>query len=151
MSKKFWLGFIAALVVFVILDFIIHGLILRGMYEETKDLWREEMNWTLSYIVTIIYIFLFSYVFYKFVGNKNVIRGLGFGFFLGIAWGVSMGYGSYSYMPIPYWLAFSWFITTVVEMSIVGLILGLIIKEPPEGASQQADDSSPEPAQAGGE
>ena len=52
-----------------------------------------------------------------------------YGLLLGISWGISMGYGSYSVMPIPYHMALAWFLGTVVEMTLGGLLLGLIIKE----------------------
>jgi hypothetical protein len=40
-----------------------------------------------------------------------------------------MGYGSYSVMPIPYHMALTWFLGSVVEASVGGMIAGLIIKE----------------------
>jgi hypothetical protein len=40
-----------------------------------------------------------------------------------------MGYGSYSVMPIPYVMAFVWFLGSVVEAAIGGLVAGLIINK----------------------
>jgi len=40
-----------------------------------------------------------------------------------------MGYGSYSVMPIPCYTAFTWFLGSIIEAAIGGLILGAIIKE----------------------
>jgi hypothetical protein len=46
----------------------------------------------------------------------------------GVAVGVGMGYGSYSMMPIPYSMALTWFLGTVVEAVLGGFLLGAIIK-----------------------
>jgi hypothetical protein len=40
-----------------------------------------------------------------------------------------MGYGSNSVMPIPYNMAFTWFLGCVIEAGVGGIILGLIAKE----------------------
>lgn len=40
-----------------------------------------------------------------------------------------MGYGTYSFMPIPYLLALGWFLGTVVETTVAGALVGWIIKE----------------------
>ena len=39
-----------------------------------------------------------------------------------------MGYGSYSYMPIPYSLALGWFLASTVEGVAAGVVVGLIVK-----------------------
>ncbi len=39
-----------------------------------------------------------------------------------------MGFGSYCYMPISFDLALSWFIATLVEITLAGLIVGLMVK-----------------------
>ena len=39
-----------------------------------------------------------------------------------------MGFGSYSYMPIPLTLAWSWFLGSWVEAITAGAIVGAIIK-----------------------
>ena len=39
-----------------------------------------------------------------------------------------MGYGSYSWLPIPYSLALVWFLGTTVEGVVGGLVAGLILR-----------------------
>jgi hypothetical protein len=39
-----------------------------------------------------------------------------------------MGYGTYSMMPIPYCMALTWFLGTVIKAVLGGLLLGAIIK-----------------------
>jgi len=40
------------------------------------------------------------------------------------------GYGTYSVMPIPYFMALGWFLGTLVQALAGGWIIGLIIREP---------------------
>ncbi len=49
-------------------------------------------------------------------------------FLYGAGYGIRRGYGSYSFMPIPYSLALIWFLGTVVETTVGGLLLGWIVK-----------------------
>ncbi len=129
--KKVLISTVVVFIAWALMDMLIHMVILQGLYEETKALWRpmEEMKMGLGYVISIIVAFLLSYIYYKFVGNKSVKIGLTFGLLLGLMWGLSMGYGTYTYMPIPYMLALGWFLATTVEMTITGIILGAIIKE----------------------
>lgn len=52
-----------------------------------------------------------------------------YGFLYGIAVGVGMGYGTYSVMPIPYFMALTWFLGSVLEATLGGLLLGIIIRK----------------------
>jgi len=54
---------------------------------------------------------------------------LRYGVLFGVGAGVSMGYGSYSVMPIPYHMALTWFMGTVIEAAVGGVILGAIVCE----------------------
>ena len=47
---------------------------------------------------------------------------------IGLASGISMGFGSYCVMPIPLSLALIWFIGTWIESTVAGAIVGAIVK-----------------------
>jgi hypothetical protein len=55
-----------------------------------------------------------------------------YGLVFGIGSGISMGYGSYSVMPLPYQIALVWFLGAVIEAVAAGWITGMIVKR--EGA-----------------
>lgn len=131
MFKKYILAVIVAFIAISLMDWLIHGNILMSYYEETKELWRpeNEMKVWIMYLSSFIYILGFVYIYLKFICNKSALRGFLFGLTWGFITGISMGYGTYSYSPIPYGLAFGWFLATLVEMSIVGWLTGLIVKE----------------------
>ena len=113
-----------------ILDFMIHGVFLQHSYEATASLWRpmEEMNMPLMYLVTLAYTACFVLIYQIFVRDKSILTGIWFGALFGLAAGISMGFGSYSYMPIPLSLAFSWFAGTLVESVVAGAIVGVVMK-----------------------
>jgi hypothetical protein len=54
---------------------------------------------------------------------------LSYGVLLGLAFGLSMGYGTYAVQPIPYIMALTWFLGTLVEFTVAGLLVGLLIVE----------------------
>jgi len=123
----------AVVVVFIawsILDFIIHGMLLKSTYAATASLWRPmgEMNMPLMYLVTLVFTGCFVLIYGYLVGQKSLVSGIKFGVLFGLATGISMGFGSYSYMPIPLTLAWSWFFGSLMEAMVAGAIVGAIIK-----------------------
>jgi hypothetical protein len=123
----------AVVVVFIawsILDFIIHGMLLKSTYAATASLWRPmgEMNMPLMYLVTLVFTGCFVLIYGYLVGQKSLVSGIKFGVLFGLATGISMGFGSYSYMPIPLTLAWSWFFGSLIEAMVAGAIVGAIIK-----------------------
>ena len=129
--KKTILAIIAVFVAWSVMDFVIHGLILRSSYEATASLWRpmSEMKRGVMYTTVFIAALTFVLIYSQFFSRKGVSTGLKYGLLFGAGAGVSMGYGSYSVMPIPYYMAFTWFLGSVVEAALGGIILGLIVKE----------------------
>lgn len=131
MIKRIIFAVIAVFAAWSVLDFIIHGKLLMPTYEETKHLWRpmSEMKEWILHLVSVIAAVCVVLIYALFFKTKNIKNGLIYGLLLGIAWGISMGYGTYAYTPIPYFLAQAWFWATVVELTVAGLIVGLIVKE----------------------
>ncbi|MFA4924547.1 MAG: hypothetical protein WC557_10180 [Ignavibacteriaceae bacterium] len=128
--KKFLLAILAVFVAWEVLDYIIHVVILAQQYKDTASLWRPEgeMKMWLMVIVTLISSAAFCYLYDAFVKDKSMANAVKFGLVFGIGTGIGMGYGTYSVQPITYMIAFTWFLGTVVEATVAGLILGLIIK-----------------------
>jgi hypothetical protein len=129
LKRTIW-AVVAVFIVWSILDFILHGLLLRSTYEATANLWRpmNQMNMLLMYFVTLVFTTCFVLIYGFLVEQKSLASGIRFGVLFGLATGISMGFGSYVYMPIPLMLAFSWFFGTWVEAITAGAIVGAIIK-----------------------
>jgi len=66
------------------------------------------------------------------VSVKSLTTGIRYGVFFGLAAGISMGLGSYSCMPIPLTLAWSWFLGMLVEAIVAGALVGAILKPDPQ-------------------
>ncbi len=128
LKQTIW-AVIAVFIAWSILDFLIHGVFLKSTYQETANLWRpeNEMKMPLMSIVTLIFSIGFVTIYSYLIKPKLLSIGVKYGLILGIATGVSMGFGSYCYMPIPLSLAFSWFGASLVELTLAGAIVGLIV------------------------
>ena len=114
-----------------IMDFVIHGIILKNAYQETAQLWRpmEEMKMGLMYFTILISAAVFVLIYKRLITNKNMNSAIQYGALFGVAVGISMGYGSYSVMPITYLTAITWFFGVLVEFVVAGILVGIIVKE----------------------
>ena len=136
MAKRIILAILAVFVAWSVLDFVIHGWLLSATYEATAHLWRpmEEMKMGLMNVVRILSAVFFTLIYACLINGKGMGTGVKYGLLLGLGTGVSVGYGTYSYMPIPHSLALSWFLGTVIQTTLAGLLVGLIIKEESGGS-----------------
>jgi len=131
MKRLIW-AILAVFVAWQVLEFIIHGLILMKTYQETASLWRpiNEMNFGLLRLVGLVAATSFVVIYAGFVHEKSVANGLKYGLIFGVGTGASMGLGTYSVMPVPVFLALVWFVGSVVETTVGGLLIGWILKPP---------------------
>jgi hypothetical protein len=132
MIKRIVLAVVAVFVAWSVIDFVIHGVVLIQAYKDTAQLWRpeKEMKMGLISVVRLITSSVFVCLYAFFVGRKSMCMALKFGFLFGLGAGISMGYMTYAVQPIPYKIALTWFLGTVVETTVAGLATGLIAKEP---------------------
>jgi hypothetical protein len=130
MAKRTILAVVGVFIAWSILDFILHGLLLRSTYEATANLWRpmDQMNMPLMYFVTLVFTVCFVLIYRLLVGEKSLVSGIQFGALFGLATGISMGFGSFSFMPIPLTLAWGWFFGSWIEAIVAGTIVGAIMK-----------------------
>ena len=129
--KKVILSVFAVFIAWSLMDFVIHGMILRNSYAATASLWRPmgEMKLWLMHITVLISALAFVLIYAHFFSRKGVSTGVKYGLLFGIGTGFPMGYGSYSVMPIPYLIAFTWCFGSVIEAIVGGLIVGSITRE----------------------
>ncbi len=86
------------------------------------------MKMPLMSFVTLIFSICFVTIYSDLINPKSMALGIKYGIIFGIGIGVSMGFGSYCYMPITLGLAFSWFFAGLIEMTVAGAIAGSIVK-----------------------
>jgi len=131
MGKRILLAILCVFLLWSVLDFVIHGIILRPAYEATPSLWRPmaQMKMGLMYVVVLIAASMFVLIYAWLITRKTLGKGFQYGLLYGIGVGVGMGYGTYSVMPIPYSMALAWFLGAVTEATLGGLILGMILRK----------------------
>jgi len=129
--KKTIISILAVFVAWSVMDFVIHGVILSSSYAATAALWRPmgEMKTSLMHFTAFIASLTFVLIYSLLISQKGISTGLKYGVLFGLSVGVPMGYGSYSVLPIPYHMAFTWCFGSVVEAIVGGLIIGAIIRE----------------------
>lgn len=130
-AKKILLATVVVFIAWAVMDFVLHGIILQSQYASSPALFRpqNEMKMALMYFTVLVSALVFVYIYGRFFASKCLRTGFTYGLCLGLGYGIGMGYGSYSAMPIPYFLALGWFLGTAVEMTVAGLIVGAMLKE----------------------
>ena len=131
MLKRLMLSGLAILVAWTVLDVLMHRLLLRPMYGENASLWRpfDQMNVVLIYVVTFTLIATFVATYWLLVRPKSLGAGVRLGAFIGLALGISSGFGTYIHTPIPLALAWGWLIGGWLKGIAAGAIVGALVTE----------------------
>jgi hypothetical protein len=129
--KQRLLATLAVTITWIILDIIIHGNLLMGLYMQTMHLWRpeSEMMPVFMNIITIVSSLLFVLIYCQLVKEKNASNGIKLGVIVGLLIGTLSGLGSYAYMPIPSILAAAWALSHLIKFTIAGFIVGKLVKK----------------------
>jgi len=137
MLKRVLVATAAVFVAWSVPDFAIHGVILRSVYAQTPALWRPmgEMKMVLMYATVLVAAACFVGIFAHLVQPKSIGAGIEYGLLFGIGTGISMGYGTYSVMPISEDMAFTWFVGSVIEAVVAGIITAIMLKPKKEQAN----------------
>lgn len=131
MAKKVGIASVVIFIVWNVIDFLVHGMMLQSIYATQPEIWRsmEEMKMGVMYFVVFASAVCFTLVYVMFISPKNMNTAMKYGLIFGIGAGITFGYGTYAVQPIPYTLALSWFSVTLVEAFIGGILLGVLVKE----------------------
>ena len=139
--KPMLISTIAVAIVLFGLEYVIHGIWLKPMYQQTAALWRPEgemgmFPWCIIRLLTLSFIYSALFCKCKIAKMDEAcstdgkaccpIKGsLCFGIVLGSLIGVMMA-SSYLWMPIPGELAIKWFIAGLVEGVVVSAVLSCL-------------------------
>lgn len=133
MFKKILLGFVIVFVLLQVTNLVIHYVILGPAYEmePLKSSWRPDMEskmW-IMHVTGLIFAFFYTLIYSKYTKGKGVGEGLLFGLFTGFMIAIPMAYNSYVTWPLPYPIAFQWFIYGMIQYLLFGIFLGIIFKQ----------------------
>lgn len=133
MNVKRFIG--AALVAFVFMffyDWIVHGVLLRGLYHQTPQVWRGFADMASKIPLGIFFQLILSvwlaFVFTQLFKAGGVGRGLIFGLFFGVFAGI-LAASWYLWVPVAAALAWIWFASALVQSLIIGAIIGAIYRK----------------------
>jgi hypothetical protein len=110
--KKMVLAFLVVFVLFEVMDYVIHGVILSPVYAQLAHIWRPDMMskmWIMA-LSTLVMSFMFVYIFIKGYENKGVGEGIRFGIAAGLFMNFIGMFSQYVMYPIPLSLAIEWFV-----------------------------------------
>src|SRR5205809_7064467 len=129
--KRFIVAFIAAYIFIFFWGWLLNGVLLKDIYTQTPNLWRSqsEMMSLFHWIIIgqVLVVFAFVMIYASGFAGGGVIAGIKLGFLLEIA-AIGMRLGFYAVQPIPGRLILYGSIGGLVEMVIVGAMVGAIYK-----------------------
>ncbi|HEX9281276.1 MAG TPA: hypothetical protein VF878_02245 [Candidatus Udaeobacter sp.] len=138
--KRFIIAFLAAYIFLFVWGWLLNGVLLKAVYAETPNLWRtqSEMMSLLHWIILGQALVVFSFVMIYATGfaGGGIIAGIRLGLLLEIA-AIGMRMAIYAVQPFPGKLIFYGSASGLIEMIIVGAIVGAIYKPAPARNSSQ--------------
>jgi hypothetical protein len=132
LTKRWALASLAVFVVILVLEFVIHGVLLQGIYQQTAAVWRPQADmhrlawlmWLGDLIFAAFFTLIYAYGYEK--KKQGWEQGMRYGFYVGAMVASMQSLGNYVVMPIPGILAFYWFLAGMVEMLAAGIAVGMI-------------------------
>ncbi|MFT5171095.1 MAG: hypothetical protein ACI9BD_000867 [Candidatus Marinamargulisbacteria bacterium] len=126
--KKLGLACLGVFVFVFAFDFIVHGNMLKGLYEATASAWRpmDEHDMRFMMASQLLFAVFLTYFFVK-LGKTGMSDGIMYGLAIGTVLG-AVQLGTYCYLPIPLSLTLAWVAAAVVKSVGCGAIAAKIYK-----------------------
>ena len=131
MNKKNFI--FTSLIVFVayqVTNYVIHSLILMGAYQALESVFRADMMqkvW-IVYVTSLIFSFLFVYIFSRGHEGRGILEGVRFGLIIGLLMNVVGMFNQYAVYPITLSLTIQWFIYGIIQYIICGIVAAALFK-----------------------
>ncbi len=129
-TRRFVTTGIAAFVVIAVVEFVIHGVLLSGVYQRTASAFRPEADarrlFWLFYLGYLVFAFFFTFIYTKGYERDRggLSQGLRFGFYVGVMIGALESFVWYVVLPIPAVLAVDWFVAYLAMALAAGATVG---------------------------
>ena len=135
MRRNRWMvASLAAFAVVFVLDFIVHGWLLMGLYAQTASVWRPQaeahgMMWMMS-VGQLLFAGIFTLIYTKGyeAGKPGVGQGLRYGLLVGLLISISFISVWYVALPVPLALALGWAASGLVNCLSAGAVVGLLYR-----------------------
>lgn len=127
---------IAAVVTWVVylgVSFLVHGVLLTGIYEQHRAVMRPEDQANailpVGFVFALVGFFAFVYAYAKgYEGGRRMQEGLRFGVLVGILLCCFGAIWEYMVWPVSGMLLVIWMIDFIVEFALYGMVVGLLYK-----------------------
>ncbi len=132
--KRLIIAFIAAYIFLFVWGWLLNGVLLKDIYAQAPNLWRTQtemlslIHWIILGQVLVVFSFVMIYAT-GFAGG-GVMAGIRLGILLEIA-AIGMRLAIYAVQPFPGKLIFYGSASGLIEMIIVGAIVGAIYRPAP--------------------
>ncbi len=130
MMKGMLLGGAVAFVFVFIFEFLVHGFLMKGLYDATISVWRPqaESNMAVMFLGQILFSLAVAF-FYPIVGpDKECKKAAPFGFGLGLVMAMPQ-IATYSYLPIPMSISLFWTLAAFVKAFGSALIVAKVFNK----------------------
>lgn len=126
---------VMVLVLFLLMDYVLHSILLSGLYAATASLWRtsEEIRrlvwiiWAVDAAMAFLLVWLLAKGWEA--GKPWLGQGFRFGLALGLMFSLPMGFSMYAIMPIPLSLGLGWFAGGLAEIVIASIAAAWVIRK----------------------
>ncbi len=131
---RFVTASVAAFVAIAVVNFVVHGVVLSGIYQQAASAFRKEVDaqrlFWLFYVGYLVFAFLFTFIYTK--GYERDRGGLGqglrFGLYVGVMIGALESLVWFVVLPVPGALAVSWFFAYLSMSLAAGATVGVIYR-----------------------
>jgi magnesium-transporting ATPase (P-type) len=130
--KKFFFAFITAFIFIFLFGWFFHEVVLKGTYAgvpsslmRTPEEFKNHFAWLV--LGQLVFVFVFVLIFAKGFAGGGVGAGISLGIMIAIL-GIGAHLITYAVQPFPGKLIACWSIGALVEMSILGAIVGAIYR-----------------------
>jgi hypothetical protein len=130
MMKGMFLGGLAAFVFVFLFEFLVHGFLMKGVYEATMNVWRPpaESNMPVMFLSQFLFAMAVAF-FYPIVGpDKECKKATPFGFGLGLVMAMPQ-IATYSYLPIPISISLLWAAAAFVKAFASAFIVAKVFNK----------------------
>ncbi len=127
--KRFIISSIAVFVFVFLFEWLAHGVILKGIYDQTAQLWRPEVEHKMVYLFLsqICFSVIAVFIFTRNYEGKGIGEGLRYGLYVGLVLG-SVQLATYSFMPIPLVLMLGWVAAGMLKGLGSGVVSSLVYR-----------------------
>jgi hypothetical protein len=134
MGTRWIMAGVGAFVAIFLLDMVIHGHLLMGLYTQTASVWRPQADahqkmWLMA-LGQLVFGLLFAWIYTK--GYESAKAGIGLGLRYGLTIGALLGISYitvwYVVLPVPFALALGWTAGILVDCLVAGAVVGLLYR-----------------------